>query len=1228
MNGIFCEVHMTDQLKIRSEMTMAKLLRNKLAMALCCTVVMGVPMQASSVLVTDEIIQDVEMVIGQEAQVTTGGSITIEQEKTEGREVSAGQESADTWENIVKGAQYLGDIKVLHETKDEPSMAASFFTQENLPIQIRDGKVYVTLRIEKDVNFNGIPFTDPINSVSQMIDNDYQSLVLDYLGDESIRFITTEICIADINEAELLKCYVAPMGMEPKLRIKLAEETISMLQAELDKEETAVVADGTYLVDIDILKAGSDEPSHSSSSFNTDNTHLTIRDGEAYLTLIVKRDAGNYTDMISGLDHIVNGENVPLDLVYTEVNGERVAIAEIALDDLEAKAAIICHIQSPFTHSPELGVKLTEESLNALKQGISEKIIPVVINVTEGALGDSITVNATGGNGTYEYTIDGGATWQSEAIFTGLEAGTYKVVARDASHTSNVSSIQEITLGEKEDNDNLVVEDGTYLVDINVLHETEDKESHAGSYFNKEDVKLTVKEGKTYLTVKVARDSGSFTDIIQGLEQKVGEGFIPMELQYIEEEGQRYVVGEIALESVLDTAYINTKVVLPFMSKEYVIRVKLTDESIAELTQGTVVKAVTIATEKTDVIGTLSGSIIVKATGGSGNYEYSIDGGVNWQSEATFARLEAGTYKVVARDTNHPSNSSEIQEVTLVQKEISNNGEFADGYYSVNIDILQETSDQTSMAAQFFNQEGLPLEIVNGKAYLTIQVLKDGMGMKDVITSLEQKINGRFQTLSLDYFNDSSKRYVTTEVVFDSVNDEAYLRCGIAPMGSMKPVLRIRLDKDSIEAGSGSINTGLKAEATASISSVAAENGKITINLAAADETLTAGDFVGKIYLNGSDTGQTLSLKDFKMNEEVVTFTFDEVKQTKENQTVKVGITLNDVETKSNEFVVKGSAVTVESPQEVILKENAKEIKYIAGYEDGTFRANQEVTNAEMITMLRDLIDVPTINYYSAQIDVLHSEKDEASMAKQFFKTEGIQIKKQSEKYLVELEIANEGLGFTNIITNVERKVDGVFKTIEVQKSSDLKKAYVTLEVDDLSEAIVLRTGIAPMGSVAPELRIVIDESSLKESAYESQFTDIDMWAKEDIELFESLGLIGGEGETTFNPNKAITRGECIRLITLIAGLDIKEENEHPFADSVGHKYEDYITVAYEAGIIKGYDDGNFRPDQTLSRAEVVAMINRLIGHDESTNVDIANPFSDLPTSHWAYQEILKVIQA
>ena len=63
---------------------MAKVLRSKLAMALCCTVVMGMPMQASTVLEASEMVQEVEAITGQETQVTTGGSITVESGNTTG----------------------------------------------------------------------------------------------------------------------------------------------------------------------------------------------------------------------------------------------------------------------------------------------------------------------------------------------------------------------------------------------------------------------------------------------------------------------------------------------------------------------------------------------------------------------------------------------------------------------------------------------------------------------------------------------------------------------------------------------------------------------------------------------------------------------------------------------------------------------------------------------------------------------------------------------------------------------------------------------------------------------------------------------------------------------------------------------------------------------------------------------------------------------------------------
>ena len=277
--------------------------------------------------------------------------------------------------------------------------------------------------------------------------------------------------------------------------------------------------------------------------------------------------------------------------------------------------------------------------------------------------------------------------------------------------------------------------------------------------------------------------------------------------------------------------------------------------------------------------------------------------------------------------------------------------------------------------------------------------------------------------------------------------------------------------------------------------------------------------------------------------------------------------------------------------------------------------------------MLSLLVNGATNDYYSANISVLQADKDEASMSAQFFKQEGIQITKQEDSYLVELEIANEGLGFTDIITAIEQKVDGAYKTVEVRKSQDMKKAYVTLEVKNLDDAIVLKTGISPLGNVMPELRIVVDTKTIKETEFVSSYTDIDMWAKDAITLFEEAGVIGGDGETTFNPNADMTRAEFVKIIVQVAGLEVSTNYEHNFKDLVGHENEAYIAAAVKAGYINGYANNTFKPEGTLTRAEAVKIINKLIGHTEETNVEVENPFKDLSANHWAYAEILKVTE-
>lgn len=142
-----------------------------------------------------------------------------------------------------------------------------------------------------------------------------------------------------------------------------------------------------------------------------------------------------------------------------------------------------------------------------------------------------------------------------------------------------------------------------------------------------------------------------------------------------------------------------------------------------------------------------------------------------------------------------------------------------------------------------------------------------------------------------------------------------------------------------------------------------------------------------------------------------------------------------------------------------------------------------------------------------------------------------------------------------------------------------------------------------------------------------TSFTDcsVNDWFYDAVSLLEYVGGFDYTEDTRLHPNKAITRGELAQLVYSIALPDqIKTSS---FADVSS---EDPFCVAVaslaNAGVINGYSDNTFRPYATVTRAEVVTMMNRLINlkATESTIVKetLANSFSDIE-GHWAEYQIL-----
>lgn len=147
-------------------------------------------------------------------------------------------------------------------------------------------------------------------------------------------------------------------------------------------------------------------------------------------------------------------------------------------------------------------------------------------------------------------------------------------------------------------------------------------------------------------------------------------------------------------------------------------------------------------------------------------------------------------------------------------------------------------------------------------------------------------------------------------------------------------------------------------------------------------------------------------------------------------------------------------------------------------------------------------------------------------------------------------------------------------------------------------------------------------------------FTDVaaDAWYAKAVNTLASLGIVNGVGNSQFAPERAITRAEFTVIAMRFAHLDTTGENI--FSDVTADAwYYDYVVGSIQYGWINGYEDGTFRPNNTITRSEVTAIVNRMLGRSADKafvdrHADELTQFSDVPGSYWAYYEIMEAANA
>ena len=159
--------------------------------------------------------------------------------------------------------------------------------------------------------------------------------------------------------------------------------------------------------------------------------------------------------------------------------------------------------------------------------------------------------------------------------------------------------------------------------------------------------------------------------------------------------------------------------------------------------------------------------------------------------------------------------------------------------------------------------------------------------------------------------------------------------------------------------------------------------------------------------------------------------------------------------------------------------------------------------------------------------------------------------------------------------------------------------------------------------------RLLDEDARVANENDSNAFSDVTdgMWFNTAVSTISRLDIVKGRSTEIFDPNAPITRAE---FATICARFDHSSvEGTESFSDIHGHWAERFVERAAALGWVNGYMDGTFRPNTTITRAEAMAMINRVLGRLPESEKDLLPGMKTWPDnadpSAWYYLTIQEV---
>lgn len=322
-------------------------------------------------------------------------------------------------------------------------------------------------------------------------------------------------------------------------------------------------------------------------------------------------------------------------------------------------------------------------------------------------------------------------------------------------------------------------------------------------------------------------------------------------------------------------------------------------------------------------------------------------------------------------------------------------------------------------------------------------------------------------------------------------------------------------------------------------------------------------------------------------------------------------------------------------------KRLTEEIKMTNGEGEAIFRVS-EIGSNKIIVSHKNTVESLKIQVIKPQLDI--SEPDSTTEEITDMVAENTEIKPDTATITTFSQLQISGphtVEKGSSIQLVIRALDDDGKTIESDTFPE-RGGFVISSKNGSTSEVQLRKGAFSTGVVTIDFipdaagigyiavddqkhQITITDPKEEEeiikavSSSDTLFTDIPSSHPNAnaIAYLKQKGVINGYPDGSFQPDKKVNRGEVLKMIFTAFNVSTHHNGNNPFHDVSGNDwFANYVLSAHQSGVVKGYSDGSFKPEKTVSRSEYFKMLLNASGI-RLNGVPATDPFTDVPRTSW-----------